>query len=289
VTATETTEPVSRFWSKIGMVADIARILREKPLQKEAIGRMLAHIAEIVPLDAATLYLLDKKKDRLDKIASHGPAIDLLEFVRFESGEGLTGWVAGRKEPIVIQGRDPESDHVRLPHDSVMILPLMVMGDLIGVLCCSRHERRAFDDNRQKLLEIAADQAAISLERIIYQKELETKNRILLKAQNELKKAQAGLVAQEKLKAVGELAASVNHEINNPLSIIIGNAQVIELEAAGLPEKLTRRVEAIVESAKRISLITHKLLKIDRLVTETYLADQDQTMLNIHKSAGEHI
>jgi transcriptional regulator with GAF, ATPase, and Fis domain len=282
------TEPVSRFWSQIGMVADIARILREQPPGNETIQTVLGLIAKIIPLDAATLYLLDKKKDRLNRVATHGKAVNLFEFIRFNRGDGLSGWVARQNRPVVIQGRDPEADRVRNPHDSVMILPLMVLGELIGVLCCSRHKRMAFDTNRQKLMEIVADQVAISLERILHQQELESKNKSLVKAQSELEAAQNQLITQEKLKAVSELAVSISHEVNNPLSAIIGNAQIIELEAAGLPDKLTRRVEAIVDGAKRISLITHKLQKIDRLVTENYLPNGDRTMINIHKSTGEH-
>ncbi len=280
------TEPVSRFWTKIGMVADIARILRGQSSGKSTMCEVLKLIAGIIPLDAAALYILDKKKDKVEKVATFGNSVDLCEFLRFKQGDGLSGWVARQKQPVVIQGRDPQHDSVRNYHDSVMILPLTVMNDLIGLLYCSSYERRAFDDNRQKLMEIVADQVAISLERIMYQQELESKNEALLKAQKELKEAQEHVVAQENLKAVSDLAASVNHEVNNPLSVIIGNAQIIELEAADFPEKLTNRIKAIVDGAKRISLITHKLLRIDRLVTESYLSDQKRTMLNIHKSAG---
>jgi len=269
------------------MVADIARILREKPPGNRTIREVLEYIARIIPLDSCTLYLVDKKSDRLEEVAGCGQAVNPLDFVRFSGGMGLTGWVARQKRPIVIPGRDPVSDQVREHHDSVMILPLMVLGDLIGLLCCRCRQRQAFDNNRRKLLEIVADQVAISMERIIHQQELEARNRSLRKAREELVKAQEKLIAQEKLKAVGELAVSVNHEVNNPLAIIVGNAQIIELEAANLPEKFTHRIRAIVDGAKRISMITHKLLKIDRLVSENYLSDDRLKMLNIHKSAGE--
>ncbi len=283
----ELKEPVSRFWSKLAMVVDIARILREKPPGKNTINEVLELIAGIIPLDAATLYLIDRNKDRLEKIASHGADVNVHEFVQFGKGDGLSGWVARQKTPLILQGREPHEDTIGNHHDSIMILPLMVLDDLIGVLCCGSRERRAFDANRQKLMEVVADQVAISMERIMYQRKLESKNHQLTKAQMELEEAQTQLINQEKLKAVCQLAATVNHEINNPLSIIIGNAQIIELEASGLPEKVTQQVQAIVDGAKRISLITHKLLKIDRLITESYLDDEDQTMLNIHKSAGE--
>jgi signal transduction histidine kinase len=86
---------------------------------------------------------------------------------------------------------------------------------------------------------------------------------------------------------VVELAASINHEVNNPLSAIIGNAQMLELDVIKMPPEMITRIKAIVDGARRISLITHKLLKIDRLVTESYLNSQSDTMLNIQESAGE--
>ena len=286
MTTTDNTKPVSRFWTKLGLVSDIGRVLREKPAGRETLREVLEMIYSVVSFESSTLYLLDQKRDVLDEVASFGPPVNILEFLKFGKGFGLAGWVAQQKQPVLIPGRDPSRIGVREHHNSVLILPLQVAGDLVGVLCFSHRDPDGFDEDRQRLLEVISDQVAISIERIIHQKKLEAKNRSLVEAHERLEKAQTNLVAQEKLAAVAELAASVNHEVNNPLSVIVGNAQMIELEAAAMPKSVIDRIRLIIENARRISLITHKLLKVDRLVSENYLDQSRGTMLNLDKSSG---
>jgi two-component system NtrC family sensor kinase len=86
--------------------------------------------------------------------------------------------------------------------------------------------------------------------------ELELKNQLLLKTQGELVKA-------EKLAAVGELAAGVAHEINNPMAIIRGNAEVLLME---LPPDHQNREEAeiIAQQVGRVEGIVGNLLSFAR-------------------------
>lgn len=286
VTTVKSQEPPSHLRDKLSLFADITRIFRERPVGKAMLLEALELIAYMVPYESASLFLLSKKKDRLEEVATRGQTVNLLDFLHFGKGFGLAGWVAEQKTPILIRGRSPERDGVREYHDTVIVLPLLVMGDLIGVLCFNHPDPDGFDGERQQLLEIMAGQVAVSIERITHQRELEIKNRSLSKAQEELKAAQGRVIAQEKLKAVIELAASVNHEINTPLSVIIGNAQIVELEARQMPIEISDRIKVIVEEAKRIALITHKLLRIDRLVEENRLKLFDESMLNLDESIG---
>jgi two-component system, NtrC family, sensor kinase len=54
-------------------------------------------------------------------------------------------------------------------------------------------------------------------------RELEVKNRELAEAYNELQSIQARVLQQEKMASIGQLAAGVAHEINNPMSFISSN------------------------------------------------------------------
>ena len=76
----------------------------------------------------------------------------------------------------------------------------------------------------------------------------------------ELREAQARLVEAQKLAAVGQLGAGVAHEINNPLTGILGNAQLL-LEVKDLPAAQKEPVEAIERMARRCREITRKLLR----------------------------
>ncbi len=101
---------------------------------------------------------------------------------------------------------------------------------------------------------------------------------------HDLKKAQEELIRSKRLAAIGEIVASVNHEINNPLMIISGNAQFLEMSMEGYPEELKDRVRAILEETERISQVTRKLREIRNPVVEDYTSSGEQ-MINLDKSS----
>jgi two-component system NtrC family sensor kinase len=76
------------------------------------------------------------------------------------------------------------------------------------------------------------------------------------------KKRQEMYCHTEKLAAIGQLAAGVAHEINNPLSNILGYARYIKPDSK--PETIQRRVEVIIEQAGKCSEIVRGLLNFSR-------------------------
>ena len=99
----------------------------------------------------------------------------------------------------------------------------------------------------------------------------------------DLKTAQDELVKSRRLAAIGEVVASVNHEINNPLMIISGNAQFLEISMKDFPEEMKERVRTILEETDRISKVTKKLREIKNPVVEDYTSSGEQ-MINLDKS-----
>jgi signal transduction histidine kinase len=69
-----------------------------------------------------------------------------------------------------------------------------------------------------------------------YKQDLEVRNVELARRQAELQRLQAQLVHSEKMASLGQLAAGVAHEINNPVGFIHGNLEMLEDCAAGLIE-----------------------------------------------------
>ncbi len=90
----------------------------------------------------------------------------------------------------------------------------------------------------------------------------------------DLKLAQAQLVEAQKLAAIGQLGAGIAHEINNPLTGILGNAQVlIEDKREGDPEReVLRRIEAL---ARRCRDVTQNLLRFSNQRAEPNFEDLD--------------
>lgn len=86
--------------------------------------------------------------------------------------------------------------------------------------------------------------------------ELEEKNSQLIQTQQEL-------VRVEKLAAIGELAAGVAHEINNPLAVIRGNAELLQMSLAeGAPAQ--EEIGIITRQVGRVERIVANLLKFAR-------------------------
>jgi len=88
------------------------------------------------------------------------------------------------------------------------------------------------------------------------------------------------LVKMEKLATVGQMVITVNHEINNPLSIISTNAQAIRLMNKDLSEKTTAKLLTIEGQVKRISEVTERLRTMDEVTSSEYIAD-GPSMINL--------
>ncbi|HLB25742.1 MAG TPA: ATP-binding protein [Nitrospirota bacterium] len=96
-----------------------------------------------------------------------------------------------------------------------------------------------------------------------HRKSLEEANKNLMAANEELKVLQKELIRSERMAAVGELAAGLSHEIDNPIGVILGFA---ELLLEDMPQDDPRRedVTTILEESKRCKRIVRGLLDFSR-------------------------
>jgi len=97
----------------------------------------------------------------------------------------------------------------------------------------------------------------------------------LKKAYKELKHTQSQLVQSGKLASIGELAAGVAHELNQPLMVIRGNAQLIQrsLSKGKLEiEDMHKQIEPIERNTKRMMNIINHLRTFSRQSKAEYYA-----------------
>ncbi len=101
-------------------------------------------------------------------------------------------------------------------------------------------------------------------------RELGVTNADLMTALDRLRTTQAQLVQSEKLSAVGQLVAGVAHELNNPLTSVIGYAQLVQSDLAARPEMagesdgVLADVDRIVAESERAARIIRNLLTFAR-------------------------
>ncbi len=99
---------------------------------------------------------------------------------------------------------------------------------------------------------------------------------------SEIKRLEAVLIEKEKLATLAETAVALNHEINNPLSPILGNIQLLLAKSGDFDPQTKKKLESIRRNAERIHEIMKKLRSIKKPVQSEYLGDVK--MLDIQKS-----
>ncbi|MGE5324681.1 MAG: ATP-binding protein, partial [Actinomycetota bacterium] len=126
---------------------------------------------------------------------------------------------------------------------------------ILGVLATSTRSPRKFTRSEEGVMIAVGRQLATTIEKVqLYN---ETK-----KAYEDLRRTQEQLLQSEKMSAVGQLISGVAHELNNPLTAILGYAQLLE------SEKLEPRVEEFImklhKQAQRTQRIVQNLLSFAR-------------------------
>jgi signal transduction histidine kinase len=266
---------------KIEFLSEIVSILQKGLGTDETYEAIFDLLDKSVPFDSGTLYLYNHNENKLEVIHQKGSYIvELAEEIHFERGDGLSSWVSKQKKPVIIESLTKARPGKEGRFNSFVSMPLWSGEALIGVLNLGHQEPNMFKLEDQGDFGIVATQITLVLDKILLQKKLIEHNLILQKALIDLEQTQQKLIEKERLAAIGEIIVAVNHEINNPLSYIIGMSEILELTIQTAdPQQIREGMRAILSQAKRIQKITQRLLEIDSSESQEYVGGTRMTKL----------
>jgi signal transduction histidine kinase/CheY-like chemotaxis protein len=136
-------------------------------------------------------------------------------------------------------------------------VPLMVEEKLFGILIAARIKSEAFSSGDCEFLRMLSEHVALAAHQSRLHKELET-------AYNELRQTQATVLQQERLKALGQMASGIAHDVNNALSPVVGFADIILNGEFGLDVKAKKYLKYIRTAGEDIAHIVARLREFYR-------------------------
>jgi signal transduction histidine kinase len=99
-----------------------------------------------------------------------------------------------------------------------------------------------------------------------------------------LSEAQEELRAREKQALIAELAGAAAHELNQPLTSVLGYAELIRRRADDEPQ-VQKAVSTILTEAERMAEIVRKIGRITRYETKSYVGSSK--ILDLERSSEE--
>jgi signal transduction histidine kinase/CheY-like chemotaxis protein len=231
----------------------------------EILRRTTRAMVRALDADTGGAWLMSEDGSRFVPIVGYHVPKELLGALESASLKSLDPQVSDWRRvegPVYAthSQEDPRFTHpiARLvPHKSVLILPMRWKGMTIGGFAIAwLREHHRFTAEELRLAEGIALQAAVASENSrLYEG---VKQQMV-----ELKRTQAQLIQSTKLAAIGELAANIAHEINNPLTSVLGFASYLaEQVPPGRP--MREELDLIQEEAGRARDIVRDLLHFSR-------------------------
>jgi len=240
----------------------IGQTLTESLDLSDSLHRTLRQMAELFNLDATSLYLFDQEGTQLRRIAAVGhrsefsrrfPPVsvnpELMQHIKavhatFLSAQGLS------LPPIF---RDVQLKEAIV---DAYVVVLWSKDRVIGGLVVGSRAPREFSAADVNLLIAVGSQFSSAIERSILYEETRL-------AYENLRRTQEQLLHSEKLAAVGQLISGVAHELNNPLTAILGYSQLLT-SSGQMGQQGIEYADKLYKQAQRTHRIVQNLLSFAR-------------------------
>ncbi len=239
--------------------------------------------------DDVSIMLFDQQRKLYIACAS-GLEERVVKETRLAMGERIAGWVAEKRQAVILVGGLINDERFKGMSGrgnirSSMVIPLIKSNVVLGILTVNRlnisenfSQAELYKANIfASLSSMALDNAVLykNLQKlqndiILVNKDLERKEKQAVSMLVELKEAHEKLKVHQqqlsqaaKLAALGKLVSDMAHEVNNPLMIISGSAQLCLM--GQLPdEEIKNNLMIIVNECRKSKDIIHRLLKFSR-------------------------
>jgi signal transduction histidine kinase len=218
---------------------------------EDLLGELLQRIRTILEVDTCAVLLLDEEANELVARAAVGIEEEVEQGVRIPVGGGFAGRVAAERQPVVMP--DVDHGHVLNPIlrqkgiKSLLGVPLLVRGEVLGVLHVGKLVRYDFGPSDVELLQLVAERAALAIEKARVHEEM---------------------LRLDQLKL--NFVAIASHELRTPATSVYGMLMTLRGRGKELPPETRAQLEEVAwQEADRLRRLIEQLLDLSRLDAST--------------------
>ncbi len=242
-----------------------------KSLELDALlDLIVTTLREVLHCRGVSLALLDQESQVLEIKAAAGLQPKWRTSAKLKVGEGVSGKVAATATPLYVPDARSLPDFIFFDPvvRSLLVVPLMVQERVIGTLAIDQTLPDAFTQDDERVVSIAAAQAAMAIENAQLYATLKERANNLEQAYREL---------QEVDRVKDELIQNVSHELRTPLTFIKGYAELLlDGDLGPLTAAQRDALHIVDEKTNALTRLVNDIIYLQRVQRESLnLALQD--------------
>ncbi len=256
-------ETARRRMTELGTLNRTSQAIASVLNIEELLDLIIGEVKAMLRTQGVSVLLYNPGSDKLVFAAVSGPNAEKIEGVEIPATQGIAGWVLQHWQAALVNDVQSDPRHYRqvdkmvsLTTESLIAVPLKTRGKIIGVIEAVNRSGKPFIEHELALVKTLAGAAAVAIENArLYEAEREQRKLI--------EQSRAHLMENQRLAATGQMAASLAHEINNPLQAIHNSMEMI-LSFPLEPEEQQTYIEMADEEIRRLIKMVNRILDFSR-------------------------
>ena len=252
--------------AEVSALYELARQMNTSLDIQQVLDSIVWSLKRAVGCRGCSIALLDPTNNVLEIHAAAGIEEKWKRAFELRLGEGVAGHVAQEGAPMYVPDVLELDNFIFFDPSvrSLLSVPLSTQRGVIGTLTIDSDRPQAFSKADERLLTIAASQAAIAIENARLYANLEQRARNLAEAYAELKEA-------DRLK--DEVVQNVSHELRTPLTFVKGYVELLlEGNAGSLTDEQKKYLRIVVEKTEVVTGLVSSIIflqQADRVPSKT--------------------
>jgi signal transduction histidine kinase/HAMP domain-containing protein len=271
------TERLQDLVFKLGTLNDLVEMAAKIPKVEDLLAHVLERTMRAVSASIGSIMLFDRERQVLRVAVGRGLDMEHAHSqVEVKVGEGIAGKVVELGEAVLVEDveKDPRFAKINDPKyggGSFICVPLRVGDRIVGVVNLAKKEQtpgagsQPFTPTDLQFLNALMTYTAYAVDNArLFQEAREAAQRLQEVVEDQklrLTLAQQQMLETAKLSALGELVAGVAHELNSPLTVLVGTTDLLEESA---PPELQCHVELMKDALVSARSVVRGLLTFGR-------------------------